>query len=140
MIADPGARYERLDSAELDEATYDLVKITFATGTGDSPDDYYILYLHPETHRLAALRYVVAYPGFFPDGGHTPEKLMRYTDWRPVGELYLAHTLDTYAYDAESGTPGEKVTSIAVRDVQLAQPIPADAFAPPEDATVSTTI
>ena len=140
VVADPGAQYERLPGAELDGQPYDLVKITYDPGTGDSPDDYYVLYLHPESHELAALRYVVAYPGFFPEGGHTPEKIMRYTDLHEVDGLRFAGTLDTYAWDGEAATPGAKVTEITVDDIVMAEPIPADRFAPPAGAVVSEAI
>ena len=138
--ADPGTRYERLPDGDLDGQTHQRVKITYEPGTGDSPDDYYVLYLHPETHGLAALRYVVAYPGFFPEGGHTPEKIMRYTDLREVDGLQLAQTLDTYTWDGETELPGEKVTDIDVTDLALGETYPGDAFAPPEGAVVSATI
>jgi hypothetical protein len=144
VVADPGTRYELLENAELDGETYRLVKITYEEGTGDSPDDYYILYIHPESYELAALRYVVAYPGFFPEGGHTPEKLMRYTDYRRVGELQIAQTLDTYAWspgeDGEPGSVGEKVTEITVADLSMGDEWPADVFAPVDGAEISTEI
>lgn len=144
VVADPGTRYELLEPAELDGQTYRLVKITYEDGTGDSPEDYYILYIHPESYELAALRYVVAYPGFFPEGGHTPEKLMRYTDYQRAGELQLAGTLDTYAYepgeDGQPGSVGEKVTEISVTSIALGDEWPAEVFAPVEGAEISTEI
>lgn len=144
VCADPGTSYELLEPAELDGETHRLVKITYDEGTGDSPDDYYILYIHPESYELAALRYVVAYPGFFPEGGHTPEKLMRYTDYRRVGELQIAHRLDTYAWNpgenGETGSVGEKVTAIEVAEVSLGHEWHADVFAPVDGAEIRTEI
>ncbi len=144
VAADPGTRYELLEPAELDGQTYRLVKLTYEEGTGDSPDDYYILYIHPESYELAALRYVVAYPGFFPEGGHTPEKLMRYTDYRKAGELQFAHTLDTYAWTpADGDTPGavgEKVTEVTVADISMGDEWPADVFTPVDGAEIRTAI
>ncbi|HJK89323.1 MAG TPA: hypothetical protein RMH26_01210, partial [Polyangiaceae bacterium LLY-WYZ-15_(1-7)] len=144
VVADSGARYERLPDAELDGVLHRLVKITYEAGTGDSPDDYYVLYLHPRTHALAALRYVVAYPGFFPDGGHTPEKLMRYDAFEafegPAGAVRLATRYDTSRWDAEAGRPGEVVTRITASRVGLGETYPEDVFAPPPGADVSAEI
>ncbi|MCA9573972.1 MAG: hypothetical protein R3B40_28425 [Polyangiales bacterium] len=137
VAADPGTRYERLTDASLDGTVYQLVKLTYGEGVGDAPDDYYILYLHPETHHLAALRYVVSFPGFFPEGGHTPEKLMRYTDPTEVDGLRFAQRLDTSSWDLEAGMPGEIVTEIYVSDIALGQKWPAALFAPPEGAVVT---
>ena len=113
-----------------------LVKITYADGTGDSPDDYYIVYLHPETRRISALRYVVAYPTRFKDGGHSPEKLMKYEGLRESGGLWFASTLHTFKWSAESGI-GEKVTDITVGPVTLGESIPGGDFDPLEGAVVS---
>ena len=137
VAADPGTRYERLPDAALDGSTYQIVKLTYGEGVGDAPDDYYVLYLHPETHHLAALRYVVSFPGFFPAGGHSPEKLMRYTDPATVGGLRFATRLDTAAWDTESGTPGEVVTEITVSRITLGETWPVSLFAPPEGAVVT---
>lgn len=140
VLGDPGTRFERLEDAELEGELHHLVKVTYEEGTGDSPDDYYILYIHPETHRVGGLRYVVAYPGFFPEGGHTPEKLMIYDEQRQVEGLWLSHDMDAYAWDAEARERREKVTEITVADVELGQAWPGSLFAPPVGAEVITEI
>jgi len=140
VAADPGTRYERLADAELDGITHQLVKLTYEDGTGDAPDDYYVLYLRPDTHRLAALRYVVSYPGFFAPGAHSPEKLMRFTEPTTAAGLLLATRLDTYAWSDESGEPGgagEKVTEIGVTRITLGESWPDAIFARPDGAAIS---
>ncbi len=144
VAADPGTQYEQLEDATLDGVEHHLVRLTYEAGTGDSPEDYYILYLHPETHRLSALRYVVAYPGFFPEGGHTPEKLMRYADLQAVSfgnsALQFATHLNTSAWDSEAGEVGDVVTEIAVSNIALGGALPVDHFDPVEGAERSRTI
>jgi hypothetical protein len=140
VAADPGTHYERLADAELDGVLHHIVKLTYGEGVGDAPDDYYVLYLHPETHHLSALRYVVSYPGFFPEGGHTPEKLMRYSGSVSVDGLRFSQHLHTSAWDSEAGTPGEVVTRIDVSRVQLGERWPESLFWAPEGAEVSTSL
>jgi len=139
VAADPGVRYTQLEDAPLAGVTHHLVKLTYAEGTGDSPGDYYVLYLHPETHRLSALRYVVAYPGFFPQGGHTPEKLMVFHDQRAVQGLLVAHRYEVFAWDEAKG-PGDKVTDVEVPRVVFGEHYDAALFDPPTGADVSTEI
>ncbi len=149
VFADPGTRFERLpdsplaerDAEEGSEApSYHLVKITYEDGTGDSPDDYYILYVDPNTKRVRALRYVVAYPGFFPEGGHTPEKLMRYEGEHEVQGLVMPSSLPTYAFDLDRNAPTDLVTNITVADIALGDPIEASRFRAPEGASTTTAI
>lgn len=132
VMADPGTRFEQLEDAPLGDVVHRLVKVTYEPGTGDAPDDYYILYIHPETFRIGGLRYVVSYPGFFPEGGHTPEKLMVYSEFQEVGGLMLAQRFDTYAWNAEQGMRGAKVTDVKASRVQFGQRYAEGAFDPPE--------
>lgn len=140
VLADPGTRYERLDDAELDGVAHRIVKVTYEDGTGDSPDDYYVIYVHPETHRVSAIRYIVAFPGFFEPGQHSPEKLMRYGDQREVDGLWLTHRFDTYRWDTETSEIGELATHITAGSYALGQTWPASHFDPVEGAHVTTEI
>lgn len=76
VLGDKGVHLEEVGEDSLEGDTYDLVKATFGEEVGDAPDDYYIVYLDQATGKVAAYRYVVSYPVYFPDGGHTPEKIM----------------------------------------------------------------
>lgn len=137
VAADPGTHYELLDDAELDGVMHRIVKLTYGDGVGDAPDDYYVLYIHPETKRMSALRYVVSYPGFFPEGGHSPEKIMRYSEYREVDGVSIAGRLDTARWDAETAVPGEVVTQIVVNDVSLGETWDEGFFSKPEGAETS---
>lgn len=138
VLADPGTRFIELPDGELDGTGYERVKIEYVSGTGDAPDDHYVLYLHPETHHVDAIRYIVSYPGFFPEGGHSPEKLMRYLDQREVQGLRVAHRYETYMFDAEHDAPApDKVTDTTLSRVRFGERYPAHVFAPPTGAVLS---
>ena len=134
VLADEGINFETLPQREMDGTIYDLVKVSFADGTGDAPDDYYVLYLHPETGQLDALRYIVSYPGYFPDGGHNPEKLMKITGKTKVDGITLPSGYATYWWN--EGEPGEAITDITVSDYRYLPDLPESFFARPEDARV----
>jgi hypothetical protein len=136
VLADPGTRFEQLDDAELDGERHHVVKVTYEAGTGDTPEDYYVVYVHPETRRVGGIRYIVSYPAFFPEGGRSPEKLMRYLDWREVDGLRVAHRYETHSFDEATGERGERVTEVDARGIRFGQRWPADIFAPPEGATI----
>lgn len=136
VLADPGVNLELLPDGTFEGKSYDLVRATFAPGTGDAPDDYYILYLDKETHRVRALRYVVSYKGFRPDGGHGPEKLMAYDGDITAAGLTFAASYRTFKYDAKSGKLGEKVTDVTVSDVSFERDTPAGYFEAPEGSKI----
>ena len=62
-----------------DGRAFPTAKMTFANGTGDSPDDWYILYRNPQSNQLAGMSYIVTFGGKKPDEA-TPNAIT-YNDW-----------------------------------------------------------
>lgn len=138
VFADPGVRLADEGPIEWEGRKYDQVRVTYEAGVGDAPKDFYVVYLDAETHRVGGLRYIVSYPGFFPDGGHTPEKWMAYDGEQVVDGIKFAKTFRTFAWDAEKKVPGPQVTAITLSEVAFAPDTPAAAFAAPAGADVLT--
>ena len=134
VLADAGINFAALPPAELNGTTYDMVKVTFDAGTGDASGDYYVLYLHPDSGALDALRYVVTYPGYFPDGGSTPEKLMVLTGTTEVGGVTLPTGYLTSMWN--DGVVSEPVTRITVSDYAFKPELGNGFFARPAGARV----
>ena len=66
-LRDKGVMVEQ-DIDRLSESTpYNTAKMTFSKGTGDSPDDWYLLYKNMQTNRLEGMAYIVTYGGKTPD-------------------------------------------------------------------------
>ncbi|MFK7807306.1 MAG: hypothetical protein AB8F74_05820 [Saprospiraceae bacterium] len=130
-----GVQLEKLTDKTLDGKTYDAVKISFEKGTGDAPDDYYINYYDKETHRLEVLRYIVSYPKYFKDGGHSPEKLMTLHDFTTVNGITLPTAYKTYMMTEEEGK-GEYVTDIAVSGIRFSAETKKAFFEVPEGEKV----
>lgn len=132
VLADEGINFEQLPAMDLNGTSYERVKVTYATGTGDADGDYYVLWLNPETKQMDALNYIVSYPGFFKDGAHTPEKLMILSGKTTVDGI----TLPTGYTTRMMATPDEVDTNISVSDYEFRPDTKDDAFAKPADAEV----
>ncbi len=113
-----GVILEKLDDKTLNNVTYNAVKISFEKGTGDASGDYYINYYDKTTHQLAALRYIVSYPKYFKDGGHSPEKIMTLGGYKTVNGISLPTSYKTYM-TAEDENLGEYVTDITVSNIKF---------------------
>lgn len=137
VFADEGTRFEDLGESVLWAEPYRTVKVTFEA-VGDAPDDYYILYLHPETKRVKAMRYIVSYPGFFAPGSHSPEKLMHYQDFVQVGGLWLATRLHGHRWEPEYDAPIDvDPTVVTIDEILLGETYPGTLFARSPDAVVA---
>ncbi len=134
-----GTNLELLDQKTYKDVLYDVVKVTFEAGTGDAPDDYYILYFDAKSHRLAVIRYIVSYPAYFAKGKHTPEKFMELTGEQTINGIVLPEGYRTYML-AEDDQPGEYMTEITLSEVDFSPETKASYFSVPEGAKISSEL
>jgi hypothetical protein len=133
VLADEGTVHTVLEDTVVpltgEERPLPTVKVTYEPGTGDAPDDFYVLHLHPDTHQILAVRYIVSFPDYFPDGGHSPEKILRWSGHTTVDGLVFATHYDSHVWN--DGTPGERTTTVAIDDLALGPPLPDASFRRP---------
>lgn len=134
VFGDPGVQFELLKPRPFEGSTYDRVKVTFTEGTGDAPDDYYIVFINQKTKRVGGVTYIVSYPGFFPDGGHSDPKFMAYDGAQTVGGLTFPETFRTFKL--VDGKPTEIVTNTTMTDVAFRPELESSYFEIPDEATV----
>ncbi|MEP0548383.1 MAG: hypothetical protein ABJF88_15710 [Rhodothermales bacterium] len=134
VLADPGVNLALDGQMTAEGETYDLVRVTFDAGTGDAPDDYYVLLLDPKTDRVGGVRYVVSYPGFFPEGGTTPERLMLYDGAQTVSGITLQEGFRSFAWTANG--VGEPAAQGTVSGARFVPDAPDSLFAMPAGADV----
>jgi hypothetical protein len=83
-----------------DPVEYIAIRMDFEPGVGDTPDDYYVLYIHPDNHLLKGCKYVVTYKALLPEGVEsTPEHVLIFDRYQTVEGLvvpvhYSIHELD----------------------------------------------
>ncbi len=102
LAKDPGVVLGEPGTGKLfdDPTEYITVKMTYEAGVGDTPDDYYDLYIHPETHQLKATRYIVTYQGILPEGVEaTPENTLIFDEWATVDGLVVPTAYTIYQLD-----------------------------------------
>lgn len=130
-----GVNLELLPQKNHQGKLQNVVKVTFDEGTGDAPDDYYVLYLDSETSELSVIRYIVSYPGYFEKGKHLPEKLMELSGKNVVDGIVFPTNYKTY-WLTEEVTAGEHITNITLSDVAFDPELESVFFDVPEEATV----
>jgi hypothetical protein len=92
LAMDRGVQHSEPGKAKLwnDPTEYITVKMTFGAGVGDTPEDYYILYVDPKTHRLKACEYIVTYSSILPPNTKaTPPHILVYENFETVDGLVV---------------------------------------------------
>ena len=130
-----GVNLELLPEITFKDKNQDVVKVTFDQGTGDAPDDYYILYFDSKTHILSVIRYIVSYPAYFKEGEHMPEKFMELIGENKVAGISFPTNYKTY-WLTEANKPGEYITQIEVSDLTFKKELPEDYFEVPAEARI----
>jgi len=58
---DPGTNWKQMDTVMMDGRSYDRARLTFENGTGDAPDDWYVVYQDEKSDRLHGMAYIVTF-------------------------------------------------------------------------------
>lgn len=83
-----------------DPVEYLTVRMDFEPGVGDTPDDYYVLYIHPDNYLLKGCRYVVTYQSLLPEGVEaTPEHVLIFDKYKTVDGLVVPVHYSIYELD-----------------------------------------
>ncbi len=130
-----GIQLEKLADASHKGTPYDAVKVSFAAGTGNAPDDYYVLYFGKNDHKLAVIRYIVSYPAYFEAGKHAPEKFMELLGTTVVDGIELATGYHTH-WLTDDEKAGEHITTITVDSISFDPTVKNAYFEMPEGAEV----
>ena len=91
LAADPGVNLSEPGTGKLwdDPTEYITVKMTFEPGVGDTPDDYYILYIDPDSYRLRAAELRVTYADILPPEVDAIEEIAVYDKFATVEGLVV---------------------------------------------------
>ena len=131
VLADPGVNLEEMGIKKVNGKNYNVIKATFGDGVGDAPEDQYILYTDPESHRIELTNYSVTY---FDKGNATKYNAMTYT-WQEVEGLVVPSSYAGYKWENES--LGEKRYEATFETVGFSKEVlPPSTFKAPEGAWI----
>lgn len=132
-LRDGGTRLAETASRPLNGTPHPTARLTFAPGTGDAPDDWYVLYQDPQTGRLAAMAYIVTYGAKPGDPPPEPHAIL-YDRFREIGGATVATDWTFYNWSDEHGVHGEPIGRVTLRNLRFLDPPPPDAFDKPAAA------
>ncbi len=116
VFNDENANFELLaDKLEFEGNDYAQVKVTYDKAAGDSPDDYYVLLIDPETKITKGAYYIVT-SSLVAKDGPGPPKFISLDDLQDVGGVKLAGGHRTFAM--EDGKIGEQMRYTDVSGVK----------------------
>ena len=115
-LADPGTRWDApRDYPWADGAPATAARLSFDAGTGDAPDDYYVVF--PDAPgRLDGMAYVVTFGKPDADADALDPHAIRYHDYRDVGGVPVAHR-----WTFHNWTPAEGLGADVIGEATLSE-------------------
>lgn len=129
VLGEPGTQVLPGDPAE-----YISIHMGFEATIGDTPEDYYILYIDPDSYRLHGYTYIVTYKDALPEGILvSPEHLLVFDELVQVEGLHMPSHYTIYDLDHNV------YATCAVRDWSLQKPFDESRMQMPEGAVIDTS-
>lgn len=130
VLADDGIIFSDAKAIEFEGVTYPGIKIAYENGVGESPEDEYILYYHPETFKMEWLGYTVTY---FSQEKAKEFHLKRYTKWELVEGALLPTEMVNYEFN--DNKPKNPVRTTEIFNAKLSkEAVDVSRFTKPENA------
>ena len=139
VFADPGAMQESLGRKSFQGQEYDTTRVTFKSGTGDSPEDYYVAYVDPNSAQLKLVEYVVTFPSIRknkPLEQLEPHAIL-FEEWQQTDGLLVPKTASFYNWK-NGNIEGEPLGKLSFSTVRFSENTPDNAkFAKPAGAVIA---
>ncbi len=86
---DGGTIWEKYNNTEADHEDFDSQRLTFEAGTGDAPDDWYIVYTNKKTNLIEKAAYIVTAMGNKEKAEKNPHAI-KYTNYTEINGIAIA--------------------------------------------------
>lgn len=133
-LRDGGTTLADAGTLPLDAArSLPAMKLTFAPGTGDAPDDWYLVYHEPDTYRVVGLAYIVTYGKTAEQAAAAATHAVVYSDFQTFDGVTFPTTWTFHKWIEGKGAVGDPLGVAKFTNVRFG---PADEklFAKPADA------
>lgn len=131
-LQDPGAHLEKLGKRPYEgEKTLDAAKLTFASGTGDSPDDWYVLYRNAQK-QLQGMAYIVTFGKGLAEAEKEPHAITYHQPVEVDGVTFSSHW-QFWNWTEADGIHGDPIGQVKLSDIRFVTP-DASSFVAPKDS------
>ncbi|MEZ5332853.1 MAG: hypothetical protein R2991_12565 [Thermoanaerobaculia bacterium] len=120
-LDDPGVHLEALGPRPfLDGEPLEAARLTFDAGTGDTPDDWYVVYLDADD-RLAGMAYIVTWGKSVEEAEKEPHAIV-YRDRVDVDGVSVPTLWTFHHWSLEEGVTGEPIGRVELGTARFVEP------------------
>lgn len=131
VLGDDGIHYKDVPALEYNDVSYPGILISYDTGVGESPEDEYILFYHPETYKMEWLAYTVT---FFSKEKSKKFNLIKYDQWASIEGVDLPTVIQWHQY--ANGVVGDVRNEVNFANAKLSKEKPIEDMFKVPDTTM----
>lgn len=120
-IRDPGTHLELLGTRNFRGREVEVARLTFDSGVGDTPEDWYVLYRDPDTDLLRAMAYIVTYGKSAETAEQEPHMIV-YERYAEVGGVQVPVEWTFWNWNEATGPQGEPLGHMRITDPRFVEP------------------
>jgi hypothetical protein len=117
-LNDPGTQIEPQSTTKMNGRSYHTAKLTFASGTGDTPDDWYILYRDQESDQLHAMAYIVTAGKTVEEANKEPHAIT-YENVEMMDGIPISTAWNFWGWDAKKGFSEEPIGTATLSNIEF---------------------
>ncbi|MCW2118785.1 hypothetical protein [Flavobacterium sp. 7A] len=129
-MSDGGTIWTPYDNKGTNKDLFETQKLTFESGTGDAPDDWYVVYSNKETHLIEKLAYIVTIKTKKEDAEKQPHGI-QYKKFETVDGVPFATEWQFCSWN-EKDEFGETIGNASLSNIKFIT-VTADTFTPGKD-------
>lgn len=117
-LSDQGTKWELLGERKLTEANLSAGKMTFESGTGDAPDDWYVVYSNKD-NLIAGAGYIVTFGGTPAEKAVENAHAITYSNYQMAENILVATDWKFYNWSEAEGLKGEPIGSATIKNLKF---------------------
>lgn len=119
-LQDPGTHMEDLGKLPFDNQKLKAAKLTFDSGTGDSPDDWYVVYRN-KNRQLEGMAYIVTFGKDVADAEKEPHAVS-YHQPVTIDGVTIASHWQFWNWTQEDGIHGDPIGQVKLSNIRFVTP------------------
>ncbi|MDO6738141.1 hypothetical protein [Wenyingzhuangia sp. 2_MG-2023] len=101
-LSDQGTQWDEFEKTTLNGEEKNSQRLTFASGTGDAPDDWYYIYSDPKTNLTSAAAYIVTL-GKTKEAAEADPHAIKYSNYQSVDGIPFATNWTYWGWNKTEG-------------------------------------
>ncbi|WP_104734123.1 DUF6503 family protein [Hanstruepera ponticola] len=101
-LSDDGTVWNSYPNSQLGDIKYNAQKLSFKSGVGDAPDDWYVVYSNPNSNLLEVAAYIVTSGKTIEEAEADPHAI-KYEDFVAVNNIPFARKWTFWEWEAKLG-------------------------------------